>query len=90
MAGGIGWADGGVGWKDGGVGWGPGRNPIKPPENRFRDATTVEEVVGQAVGAGSVCWENVRAAGVFQSDEAARIVQEALARLAELTGVTTP
>jgi hypothetical protein len=38
---------------------------------------SLESVVGQAVGAASMCWEHVEAAGVFD-DRKARAVVEAL------------
>lgn len=88
MADGIGWADGGVNWKDGGSTWGPGHNPQPPDEpNRFSRASTVEELIGQAIGAGSVCWVGGTGPLEFDSREASQIVKETLARLAELTGV---
>lgn len=57
--------------------------------NRFKECATAEEVVFQAIGAGSMCWENVRAAGVFDSDEAKRIGNDAVARLNELDPCST-
>lgn len=39
---------------------------------------TLEEVVGQAVGAGSVCWEHMDGTGVFQARRAKQIVEEAV------------
>lgn len=41
--------------------------------------SSLSEVVGQAVGAGSVCWQDVAGAGVFDSARAAQIVAEAVA-----------
>jgi hypothetical protein len=38
----------------------------------------LSEVIGQAVGAASMCWENVRDAGVFQSERGSLIVQEVI------------
>ncbi len=38
----------------------------------------LSEVIGQAVGAASMCWENVRDAGIFQSERASLIVQEVI------------
>ena len=40
---------------------------------------TLEEVIGQAIGAGSVCWETLADAGEFQSMRAAAIANEAVA-----------
>lgn len=37
---------------------------------------TLEEVIGQAVGAGSVCWESMEGTGVFKDDVARQIVEE--------------
>lgn len=56
-------------------------------ENRFKDAKSVEEVVFQAIGAGSVCWENPGGAGIFDSTEAKKVGDEAMERLREM-GVT--
>lgn len=52
--------------------------------NRFADAESAEQVVFQAIGAGSMCWENMSGTGVFQSEEAKAIGDEAVARLREL------
>lgn len=53
-------------------------------DNRFSTAVTVSELLGQLAGAASMCWENVRAAGVFQSDQALEYVEEAEERLREI------
>jgi hypothetical protein len=45
---------------------------------KIENGTSLDEAVGITVGAGSMCWENVRGAGEFQSTEAAAIVQELL------------
>lgn len=37
----------------------------------------VETILGLAVGAGSMCWEDLTQAGVFQSKTASQIVDEA-------------
>jgi hypothetical protein len=34
---------------------------------------SLESLVGQAVGAASMCWENVAAAGVFRDDRASAV-----------------
>lgn len=39
---------------------------------------TLEEVVVQAVGAGSACWEHLDRAGVFQSERAKAIAEEVI------------
>lgn len=41
-------------------------------------ATTRQEVLGLAIGAGSSCWSNLEDAGEFDSAEAARIVDATL------------
>lgn len=38
--------------------------------------TPLEQVIGEAIGAGSVCWEHPEKAGVFQSERASKIVDE--------------
>jgi hypothetical protein len=38
----------------------------------------LSELIGQAMGAASMCWDNVRGAGVFQSERASRITQEVI------------
>jgi hypothetical protein len=38
----------------------------------------LEEVVGQAIGAASACWENLAGAGTFESGRAAQIMNELL------------
>lgn len=52
--------------------------------SRFSDATTPEEIIAQAVGCGSLCWmprpDNLE----FDSEEATKIVNEAVERLAEV------
>jgi hypothetical protein len=55
--------------------------------NMFNRVGTVTELVYQAVGAGSVCWENVealRAAGTFDDVQARKIAEHFLARLAAM------
>jgi hypothetical protein len=52
--------------------------------NRFADAQTAREVIYQAIGAGSVCWENLSNTGTFQSEKAFQIGKEAIERLNEL------
>lgn len=44
----------------------------------------IEEFIGQAVGAASVCWENPGGAGVFDADRAKQITEEVLDHLAVL------
>lgn len=40
------------------------------------EPTDLRGVIGQAVGAASVCWESMEGTGVFQSDRASRIVDD--------------
>lgn len=52
--------------------------------NMFANVNDVGELINQAVGAGSMCWENVRAAGGFDSAEAVRVASDVCARLKEI------
>jgi hypothetical protein len=54
--------------------------------NRFHDATSVESLIYQTVGAASVCWENPGGAGIFDDRKAAETARDALERLYQLTG----
>lgn len=67
------------GWLDSG---GDG-TAVCPPSggNRFADCTSRDEVIRQAIGAGSVCWVYVGSDGYFDSDEAVRISDEAIERI---------
>lgn len=47
----------------------------------FDDVHDANELIGMAVGAGSMCWENVRAAGEFDSTRASAIADAAFQRL---------
>jgi hypothetical protein len=38
------------------------------------DPLTLSSVVGQAIGAGSTCWESLEDSGVYQSDRAVEIM----------------
>lgn len=40
--------------------------------------TPIDEVIGEAVGRASVCWEFPENGGIFDSDTASQIVQEVL------------
>jgi hypothetical protein len=42
---------------------------------------SLEEAVGQAVGAASACWDNLEGAGVFQSTRAKAIVEQLMDRI---------
>jgi hypothetical protein len=41
--------------------------------------TPLEEIIGNAVGAASTCWENLEDTGVFDSERASQIVDETVA-----------
>lgn len=41
-------------------------------------ATPIDQVIGEAIGRASVCWENMEGTGVFDSDTASQITQEVL------------
>lgn len=42
----------------------------------INDPSTLSEVIGQGSGAVSVCWEDLRRAGIFDSTRAGNIVGE--------------
>lgn len=46
--------------------------------NMFAGCESIEEVIYQAVGAGSMCWENMSNTGVFQDQQARQVAQDAL------------
>ena len=52
----------------------------------LNDAETLEQAVGYAVGAASMCWEDVDKAGVFESTRAGDIVDELVLWLRERIG----
>lgn len=54
------------------------------PLAQFDDVTTVEELIGTAIGAGSMCWEHPGGAGVFDSDRASLIVEEVVTKLGRM------
>lgn len=59
----------------------PSVNVVDTPilfQGRESDPKTLSEVIGQAVGAGSVCWEDMSGTGVFQDGRASMIVDEVL------------
>ena len=43
--------------------------------------TPVDDIIGEAIGAASVCWENPGGAGAFDSERASIIVDEVMAAL---------
>ena len=52
-------------------------------DNRFADAEDRKGLIFQAIGAGSMCWEHIERAGIFDSDAAKKIGEDAYARLLE-------
>jgi hypothetical protein len=50
----------------------------KPKMGRFDSCTTLEEAVYQAIGAASVCWDNVQGAGVFDEQQASSVAKDLL------------
>jgi hypothetical protein len=55
--------------------------------NRFADCKTVQELIYQTVGAGSMAWEHVDRAGVFDDVHANAVAKDCLQRLLELLNV---
>ncbi|UTN91366.1 hypothetical protein SEA_STARSTRUCK_3 [Gordonia phage StarStruck] len=51
------------------------------PKNRFGGVWSAETLLGELAGAASKCWEHVEDAGVFDSTEAKKIVDEAISQL---------
>lgn len=49
----------------------------------LEDAETLEELVFQAIGAASTCWENLEGAGIFRATRAKALGDELLERLRE-------
>lgn len=50
----------------------------------------VRQIVAQAIGYGSACWEDLEGAGVFQSDDAAAGVEAAVAAIIDATNLGEP
>ena len=50
----------------------------------FDDIHDARELIGVAIGAGSVCWENPGGAGVFDSTRASEVADAAYQRLQTL------
>ena len=42
----------------------------------YNQPSTLSEVIGQGIGAGSACWSNLSGAGVFESERARGITVE--------------
>lgn len=49
---------------------------VKPSEN-----PEVQRIIGEAIGAGSMCWESMSGTGMFQSDQARAVLDNTLAEL---------
>ncbi len=52
---------------------------VRPPvlfDGTSSEPTTLDEVIGQALGAASMCWDAPERAGVFHSDRAKVILDE--------------
>lgn len=47
---------------------------------------SLESAVGQAIGAGSTCWQDLSRTGIFQEDRANEIVNALVDRVKEMTG----
>lgn len=60
------------------------------PENVFARAETIEEVIYQLVGAGSVCWESMTGTGIFDDERARRYASDACKRLEQFGVETVP
>lgn len=56
----------------------PARAPFEPG---WQLDTPVHEIIGQAIGAASMCWANPAGAGVFDSERAGEIVETVMAAL---------
>lgn len=56
---------------------------VKNTDNKFADCRSIYEVVHQAIGAGSMCWENVAAAGEFNSTLAIAVGEDAMWKIDE-------
>lgn len=50
---------------------------------KFDEGISIEDAVFQALGAASMCWENVDRAGIFQSEEATEIGEALLSKIYE-------
>ena len=47
----------------------------------------VESAVFQAIGAASVCWENMEGTGIFESDRAKKIAEALLSVIVDKLGI---
>jgi hypothetical protein len=59
-------------------------------DGAFNNAETVEAVVFQAIGAGSVCWESMEGTGIFNDGWAHALGAAACQRLQEMGVQTVP
>lgn len=53
----------------------------KPIFPEWKLDTPLEEIIGNAVGAASTCWEHLENTGVFDSERASKIVDETVANI---------
>jgi hypothetical protein len=53
----------------------------KPIFPEWKIDTPLEEVIGNAIGAGSMCWEHPEKAGVFDTERASQIMDEVVANI---------
>lgn len=61
------------------------RMPLKPErQNMFTGVMNIKELLHQAVGAGSMCWENVSGAGVFDDGKARQVAEDLEEQLSEI------
>ena len=51
------------------------------PLFNWPDDVPVDQAIGEAIGAASMCWEHPERAGVFNSERASQIVDELMALL---------
>lgn len=56
------------------------RERVEEPKFDFSNLT-LEEAVFQALGAASMCWENMEGGGIFESDKAKVIGEALMARI---------
>jgi hypothetical protein len=52
-------------------------------DNMFNECVNFEEAIFQALGAASVCWDNIEKAGIFHSERAKFIGDQLIERLFE-------
>ncbi|QNJ59632.1 hypothetical protein SEA_KING2_62 [Arthrobacter phage King2] len=65
------------------------RRDVVKAEVREFDRGELSRILGELAGAASTCWEDLNAAGVFDSTRAQMLVENALNEIGELIGGTT-